>query len=78
MALELKYPPMNCSESCTVCGTATELTDRQPVDAQYEVLFFKCPVCSKSAQTVARYLFSAIVVDPTIRAGGPDVINIAH
>jgi hypothetical protein len=45
-------PDVNSSEPCTVCRTTMELTDRQPVDAQYEVLFFKCPLCSKSLQTV--------------------------
>jgi hypothetical protein len=29
-----------------------ELFDRQPVDEEYEVLFYACPKCGKSSQTV--------------------------
>jgi len=37
-------------EECTVCRTTMELFDKQPVDDQHEVLFFRCPLCAKSAQ----------------------------
>jgi hypothetical protein len=54
---------MNASDPCTVCRTAMELADRQPVDEQYEVLFFKCPLCSKSTQTVTYSEPLPIIVD---------------
>jgi len=38
------------SETCTVCRTTMELFDTQPIDEQYEVRFFKCPLCAKSSQ----------------------------
>jgi hypothetical protein len=43
---------MYSKERCTVCGTAMELADQQPIGDLYEVLFFKCPLCSKSTQIV--------------------------
>jgi hypothetical protein len=57
-------PDVNSSEPCTVCRTAMELTDRQPVDAQYEVRFFECPLCAKSLQTVGHSGLLAIAGDP--------------
>jgi hypothetical protein len=41
-----------------------ELTDRQPVDEQYEVWFFKCPPCSKAAQTATYSKLLAVIEDP--------------
>ena len=38
--------------SCTVCSTTMVLFDRQPVDEKHEVLFFECPLCGASSQTV--------------------------
>jgi hypothetical protein len=63
-------PDVNSSEPCTVCRTTMELTDRQPIDAQYEVLFFKCPLCSKSLQAVGYSNLSAIIEDPL-----PEVVD---
>jgi len=46
-----KFPDMHpTSETCTVCRTTMELFDTQPIDEQYEVRFFKCPLCAKSSQ----------------------------
>jgi flavoprotein len=59
-----EIPYMNSSGPCTVCRTTMELTDRQPVDEQYEVWFFKCPLCSKAAQTVTYSKLLAVIEDP--------------
>jgi uncharacterized protein YbaR (Trm112 family) len=40
------------SEPCPVCRTKLKLVARQPVDEQYETLFFKCPLCAKAEQVV--------------------------
>jgi hypothetical protein len=42
-------------EACTVCRTTMELLDTQPIDEQYEVIFFKCPLCAKSSQIATTY-----------------------
>ena len=41
-----------------------EVTDVQTINERYEVLFFKCPLCSKSAQTVRHSELAAIISDP--------------
>ena len=43
------------SETCTVFRTTMEWIDTQPVDEQYQVLFFKCPLCAKSSQIATVY-----------------------
>jgi hypothetical protein len=40
------------ARSCTVCSTTMVLFDRQPVDEEHDVLFFECPLCGTSSQTV--------------------------
>jgi hypothetical protein len=55
---------MNSSESCTVCRTKMALANTQPIDERYEVLFYKCPLCSKSAQTVRYSEALATIEDP--------------
>jgi uncharacterized protein YbaR (Trm112 family) len=40
------------SERCPVCRTKLKLVARQPIDEQYETLFFKCPLCAKAEQVV--------------------------
>jgi hypothetical protein len=50
------------SETCTVCRTTMEWIDTQPVDEQYQVLFFKCPLCAKSSQ-IATVCFKLVPID---------------
>jgi hypothetical protein len=43
------------SEPCPVCRTKLKLVARQPIDEQYETLFFKCPFCAKAEQVVVAF-----------------------
>jgi hypothetical protein len=55
-----------------------ELTERQPVHALYEVLFFECPLCLTAVKIVRHSSKLAIIIDPAARVGGSSVSNIIH
>jgi hypothetical protein len=42
----------SAGEPCPICRTKMKRVARQPVDAKFEAVFFKCPMCAKLEQLV--------------------------